>query len=91
MSVHVVDRTRIVSDRSGHEATSVGQDAWVVSFLPGRTLTAAQALAAIQIADIVADVETLTRPIGLTALEAVGLVVVAPSWNRPSPRRNRAS
>ncbi|WP_167768852.1 hypothetical protein [Nocardia sp. CS682] len=46
-----------------------------MSFLPGRTLTTAQATAAIQVAEAAAEVERLAVLIGLTAREAVGMAV----------------
>ncbi|MEG8182579.1 hypothetical protein GZH49_29355 [Nocardia terpenica] len=72
MAVQVVGRTRIVSDRSEHRAMSVGQGAWVVSFLPGRTLSTEQAVAAIQIAEVAGELAMLTPLLGLTPLEAIG-------------------
>lgn len=83
MSVHVVDRALIVCDRSSHHAKSVGQGGWVVSFLPGRTLTTVQATAAIQVAEAAAEVENLAMLIGLTAREAFGLACAMRSDTRP--------
>jgi len=54
----------------------------VVSFLPGRTLTKAQALSAIQIADSAAAAAKLASHIGLTTLEAVGLAPIILSFAR---------
>jgi len=75
MSVQVVDNQRIVSDRSDHHARSVGDGGWVVSFLPGRTLTLEQAVAAMQVAEVVGELAKLTHLLGLTPLEAVGHAV----------------
>ncbi|MEU1958993.1 hypothetical protein [Nocardia sp. NPDC019304] len=90
MSVHVVDRTWIVSDRTPHQARRVSDDAWVVSYLRGRMVNTEQATAAIQAAEMVSLTEDLVRPFGLTALEAVGLVVLESPWDAaPSHTRYR--
>ncbi|MGW4088381.1 hypothetical protein [Nocardia sp. NPDC004750] len=88
MSVHVVDRTWIVSDRTPHQARRVSDDAWVVSYLRGRMVNTEQATAAIQAAEMVSLTEELVRPVGLTALEAVGLVVLESPWDT-APLRTR--
>ncbi|WP_194290111.1 hypothetical protein [Nocardia macrotermitis] len=75
MAVQVVDSRRIVSDRSDHHARSVGCGGWVVSFLPGRTLTFEQAVAAMRVAEAVGEMVPLSCLLGLTAVEAVGHVV----------------
>ncbi|MGQ4617642.1 hypothetical protein [Nocardia sp. R7R-8] len=81
MSVHVVDHTWIVSDRTPHQARRVSEDAWVVSYLRGRMVNTEQATAAIQVAELVSLTEELVRHVGLTALEAVGLVVLESPWD----------
>ena len=53
MAVHVIGSSLMTSDRTPHRARSVGQEGWVVSYLPGRTLTCAQAVAALQVAEAV--------------------------------------
>ncbi|MQY23147.1 hypothetical protein [Nocardia macrotermitis] len=83
MSVQV-DKAWISSDQTAHQARFVGERGWVVSFLPGRTLTKVQALSAILIADSAAVALRLAPDVGLTALEAVGLVVLQPPWPRPA-------
>ncbi|MEU6186075.1 hypothetical protein [Nocardia sp. NPDC047038] len=88
MSVHVVDRMWIVSDRTPHQARRVNDDAWVVSYLRGRMVNTEQATAAIQAAEMVSLTEELVRPVGLTALEAVGLVVLESPWDT-APLRTR--
>ncbi|QIS16804.1 hypothetical protein [Nocardia arthritidis] len=74
----------MTSDLSPHQARSVGQESWVVSYLPGRTLTGAQAVAAMQVADVVpplvAAVGAFADDVGLTTLEAVGMVVWQAPW-----------
>ncbi|WP_039802407.1 hypothetical protein [Nocardia araoensis] len=88
MSVHVVDRTWIVSDRTPHQARRVSDDAWVVSYLRGRMVNTEQATAAIQAAEMISLTEELVRRVGLTAMEAVGLVVLESPWD-PTPSRTR--
>lgn len=84
MAVQVVGGSLMTSDHTGHQARSVGAGGWVVSFMPGRTLTIEQATAAMQAAEVVAafarqlaDELTAIRayavPLGLTALELVGM------------------
>nr|WP_082940358.1 MULTISPECIES: hypothetical protein [unclassified Nocardia] len=87
MAVHVIGRSLMTSDQTGHQATCVGGGRWVVSFLPGRTLDAQQATAAMQVADITTDLESWARLLGLTAGEAVGLVFAAKAAAEPSRRR----
>ncbi|MGY2123187.1 hypothetical protein ACW9HJ_17215 [Nocardia gipuzkoensis] len=99
MSVHVVDRNWIVSDRTPHQARRVDDDTWVVSYLRGRMVTTdlrgrmvttEQATAAIQAAEMVSLTEELVRRFGLTALEAVGLVVLESPWDTgPMGERHR--
>ncbi|GGK42813.1 hypothetical protein [Nocardia camponoti] len=85
MAIEVVSASMMTSDATAHIARCVGGDLWVVSWLPGRTLTGAQALAAMTIASSAhhgADtewsewdrIETLAREVGLTGREAIYLV-----------------
>ncbi|WP_431953297.1 hypothetical protein [Nocardia lijiangensis] len=78
MPLQVIDGTLMISDRSAHHARSVGDARWVVSFLPGRTLSTEEATAAMQIAESVAENLVLARRLGLTVLEAFGLAVQEP-------------
>ncbi|MEV6430803.1 hypothetical protein [Nocardia sp. NPDC051463] len=87
----------MTSDLTSHRARSVGQESWVVSYLPGRTLTCAQAVAALRVAEVVPalldTVGELADAVGLTALEAVGMAVRQSPWDEPTtlhPRRLRA-
>ncbi|MET9287338.1 hypothetical protein [Nocardia beijingensis] len=77
-----------MSDRTPHQARRVSDDAWVVSYLRGRMVNTEQATAAIQAAEMVSLTEDLVRRFGLTALEAVGLVVLESPWETP-PLRTR--
>ncbi len=88
MAVQVVGHSLMSSDQTEHRAKSVGDGRWVVSFLPGRTLTGEQAVAAIQVAEAVAFVGALAAQVGLTVLEAVGLALEESPWvaDRPRPR-----
>lgn len=85
MAIEVVSSSTMTSDDTAHCARCVGGDLWVVSWLPGRTLTGAQALAAMTIASTVGAhreptdrdrdrIEALAREVGLTGHEAVSLV-----------------
>ncbi|MBL1073015.1 hypothetical protein JK358_01270 [Nocardia sp. 2] len=83
MAVQVVGLSLITSDLTPHQAKSVGTGGWVVSFLPGRTLTTEQATAAIQAAEAVAAVNALSIQVGLTAMETVGLATQESPWSDP--------
>ncbi|MEC3958264.1 hypothetical protein VMT65_34875 [Nocardia sp. CDC153] len=85
MAVQVVDRSLMTSDLTPHQAKSVGAGGWVVSFLPGRTLTLEQAAAALQAAEAVAAVNALAGQVGLTAMETVGLATQESPWSEPEP------
>lgn len=80
MAVQVVGRSLMTSDQTEHQAKSVGAGGWVVSFLPGRTLTIQQATAAMQAAEAVVEVRTLAGQVGLTTLETVGLAIQESPW-----------
>jgi hypothetical protein len=71
-------RGHIVSDATAHHADYVGQDRWVVDFLPGRQLTREQARAAMRIAVAPerAEVERWASAIGMTADEARGYALI---------------
>ncbi|MVU77147.1 hypothetical protein GPX89_07780 [Nocardia sp. ET3-3] len=66
----------INSDQTTHSARSVGHGGWVVSWLPGRTITTEQAVAAIQLAEAVAGLTVLAAMLGLPPCEAVGKVML---------------
>ncbi|MQY21226.1 hypothetical protein [Nocardia macrotermitis] len=70
--------TLMISDRTVHTARSVGQDGWVVSYLPGRTLGLSAAVGALLIAELATEIASTARPLGLTAPEAVGLSLLTP-------------
>ncbi|MGX1778572.1 hypothetical protein ACWIGW_41150 [Nocardia brasiliensis] len=70
----------MTSDQTTHQARSVGDGNWVVSFLPGRTLTIKQATAAMQAAEVVTWVAALTAQIGLTVAEATAMATQASAW-----------
>ncbi|MFF0492502.1 hypothetical protein ACFYTQ_26030 [Nocardia sp. NPDC004068] len=61
---------------------SVGQDRWVVSFLPGRTLSLEQARAALRVADDLDELREAAAVLGLTLLELVGLATMESSGER---------
>lgn len=97
MAIEVVSASMMTSDATAHIARCVGGDLWVVSWLPGRTLSGAQALAAMTIASTTARdgdgadaewdrIESLSRELGLTGREAVYLVDIENhELRRPTP------
>lgn len=89
MAVQVIGSTLMTSDRTRHQARCVGEGNWVVSYLPGRTLTCEQSVAAIRVAEEVAPVVNaigdLAEELGLTALEAVGMAATECQWPEPAP------
>jgi hypothetical protein len=92
MAVQVVGHSVMTSDQTEHQAKSVGDGKWVVSFLPGRTLRCDQAVAAMQAAEAVALLNTAADLVGLTTLETVGLALQESPWEKnspPKPRRDR--
>lgn len=85
MAIEVVSASTMTSDETTHMARCVGGDRWVVSWLPGRTLTGRQAVTAMTIASTVAGspipstaewalLDGLALELGLTANEAVFMV-----------------
>ncbi|MTE12950.1 hypothetical protein GLP40_09205 [Nocardia sp. CT2-14] len=87
----------MTSDLTAHIARCVGGDRWVVSWLPGRTLSGQQAVTAMTIASTVAGhslgdaewamLDGLALALGLTAREAVGMVATEQhDLRRPAPR-----
>lgn len=80
MAVQVIGLSLMTSDQTEHQAKSVGSGGWVVSFLPGRTLTIEQATAAMQAAEAVSVVGNLADLVGLTTLETVGLAINESPW-----------
>ncbi|WP_039799541.1 hypothetical protein [Nocardia araoensis] len=85
MAIEVVSASTMTSDETAHMARCVGGDRWVVSWLPGRTLTGRQAVTAMTIASTVATspipsttewalLDGLALELGLTANEAVFMV-----------------
>ncbi|MFR9770076.1 hypothetical protein [Nocardia sp. SC052] len=66
----------------GHQARCVGQGQWVVSFLPGRTLSKNQASAALRVAEELDAMRGYAATLGLTVLELVGLAMMDNSAER---------
>jgi hypothetical protein len=74
----------MTSDLTQHIARCVGGDRWVVSWLPGRTVTGQQAVTAMTIAATVSDrepsdaewaqLESMALELGLTAREVMYMV-----------------
>ncbi|MEV4129690.1 hypothetical protein [Nocardia sp. NPDC049707] len=86
MTIRSINSSLMTSDQTEHQAKSVGDGGWVVSFLPGRTLTIEQATAAMQAAEAAAVVGMLAGAVGLTALETVGLALQESPWETRSAR-----
>lgn len=78
------------SPRTTHRARSVGDSGWVVSYLPGRTLSAAQAVAAMAAAEEVAALAEHSRLLGLTGLELVSMASAECPWPQPRGLAARA-
>lgn len=87
MAIEVVTSSIMTSDVTPHIARCVGDDRWVVSWLPGRTLTGLQAVAAMRVATQVAtavgplpdtrsELDELAGQLGLTGREAAFLISV---------------
>ncbi|WP_174361947.1 hypothetical protein [Nocardia brevicatena] len=74
----------LVSDSTPHHARSTGDGGWVVSYLPGRTLTRAQAEAALLVLEDIATLQRHAGLLGLTTLEAMGMAATECPW--PPPR-----
>ncbi|MFI5783639.1 hypothetical protein [Nocardia sp. NPDC051570] len=100
MAIEVVASSIMTSDRTEHIARCVGGDRWVVSWLPGRTLSGRQAVTAMTIASTVGDHEEISEvewsrldgmalELGLTAREAVGMVASENRDIRQAPRPRR--
>lgn len=79
-TIPAVDMTRwrMVSEATDHHAKCVGHGLWVVSWLPGRTLTEVQARAAmhIAVAPQLPEVQRWANLVGLTADEARAYVAM---------------
>lgn len=101
MAIQVVSASMMTSDMTQHIARCVGGDRWVVSWLPGRTLSGQQAVTAMTIAATPADhppteaewavLDSLALELGLTGREAMGMVAQeSHDLRRPatSTRRN---
>jgi hypothetical protein len=85
VAIEVVASSIMTSDVTPHVARCVGGDLWVVSWLPGRTLTGRQAVTAMTIAATVATsglpvegdwtaLDGLALELGLTGREAAFMV-----------------
>ncbi|APB00494.1 hypothetical protein [Nocardia seriolae] len=97
MAIEVVSASMMTSDLTSHIARCVGGDRWVVSWLPGRTLSGQQAVTAMTIAATVTEhtptdtewamLDGLALELGLTARECVGMVATEKhDLRRPGPR-----
>ncbi|MGQ4600102.1 hypothetical protein [Nocardia sp. R6R-6] len=80
MAIQIVRGALMTSDYTDHQARSVGQGAWVVSSMPGRTFDLEQAVAAMRIAEITGEAKGLADLLRVPLLEAVGRAMVASPW-----------
>jgi len=89
MAVQLIGSSLITSDMTRHQARCVGDGNWVVSYLPGRTLTCEQSVAAIRVAEevspVVHAVGDLAEELGLTAREAMSMAATECQWPQPEP------
>ncbi|MFF2551883.1 hypothetical protein ACFVUS_12840 [Nocardia sp. NPDC058058] len=101
MAIEVVSASMMTSDMTTHIARCVGGDRWVVSWLPGRTLSGQQAVNAMTIASTIANhaptesewalLDGLALGLGLTAREAIGMVASEQhDLRRPATTRPRS-
>ncbi|MBU3063848.1 hypothetical protein KO481_20225 [Nocardia sp. NEAU-G5] len=91
----------MTSDLTTHIARCVGGDRWVVSWLPGRTLSGQQAVTAMTIASTVSDrqlgaaewamLDSMALELGLTGREALGMIASENRDIRQAPRPRRRS
>ncbi|MCX4094086.1 hypothetical protein [Nocardia sp. alder85J] len=88
----------MTSDMTRHIARCVGGDRWVVSWLPGRTLTGQQAVTAMKLASRGdreptdtewAALDTMALELGLTGREAVLMIAAEDHDIRLAPQRPR--
>ncbi|WP_024806475.1 hypothetical protein [Nocardia sp. BMG51109] len=99
MAIEVVSASMMTSDMTRHIARCVGGDRWVVSWLPGRTLTGQQAVTAMTIASTVTGhaptdaewvmLDNMALELGLTGREAVYMVASEDHDLRQPPRSRR--
>lgn len=101
MAIEVVSASTMTSDLTRHIARCVGGDRWVVSWLPGRTLTGQQAVTAMTIASTGTErdptetewamLDNMALELGLTAREAMYMVASEDHDIRQAPRPRRRS
>ncbi|MBF6150221.1 hypothetical protein [Nocardia nova] len=88
MAVHVTGPL-MVGDRTDHIARLVDQGLWAVSYLPGRTVSQEQAIAAMSLAETLPELTALARSLGLTPCEAIGQAMFGPRLAGPRPSSRR--
>ncbi|MEV0294893.1 hypothetical protein [Nocardia sp. NPDC050710] len=57
----------------------------MVTFLPGRTVSLEQAVAAVQFAEFVCEASEFARQLGLTTREALYYALAEPDWRADAP------
>ncbi|MGI5219312.1 hypothetical protein [Nocardia sp. CA-290969] len=83
MTVRVINNSFMLSDHTKHHARATGNDGWVVSYLPGRTLSRAQAEASLLALEDIAALRAHAGLLGLTVLEVMGMA----AKEFPAPRK----
>ncbi|WP_433626456.1 hypothetical protein [Nocardia sp. CA-120079] len=76
------------SDRTTHHARSVGDGGWVISYLPARTITEDQAVAALLAAEELSAIQQCAQLLGLTALKIAGMATTECTWRQPENRQS---
>jgi hypothetical protein len=98
VAIEVVSSSIMTSDMTRHIARCVGGDRWVVSWLPGRTLSGQQAVTAMKLASRGdrepteaewAVLDTMALELGLTGREAVFMIAAEDHDIRQAPRARR--
>ncbi|MQY28078.1 hypothetical protein [Nocardia aurantia] len=98
MAIEVVSSSIMTSDMTRHIARCVGGDRWVVSWLPGRTLSGQQAVTAMKLASrgdrepTEAEwtvLDGMALELGLTGREAVLMIATEDHDIRQAPRPRR--
>ncbi|MEV6336196.1 hypothetical protein AB0M12_15915 [Nocardia vinacea] len=80
MSIEDDEQPLMTSARTRHQARSVGHGDWGVSFLPVRTFSQDQALAALHAAGEWAAMPACSSRFGLTALKLTGMAAKERTW-----------
>lgn len=84
MTIEVIGRSLMLSDLTRHQARTAGGGRWVISYLPGRTLSTEHSVAALLVAEEVAPVAgaigELATDLGLSPMQVVAMAATECSW-----------